>query len=164
MKRGISFEIPNKYGNFLGKILKPIEMSKLNWHVENVESYLVVKDQLADELFPQQLNGMAGMGLRDYLENNTYYLIFADVKPHQKNRSRSYYRHHRNRVIQRKIKIAKQLEWQSRFTGYFAKGKVHCSCWMCTQKTNRNGYPHSQIMQLERLESLLCDYFNEGEF
>ncbi|MED3552549.1 hypothetical protein [Cytobacillus praedii] len=85
------------------------------------------------------------------------------MKPHKKNRNRAYYRHHRNRVIQRKTKIAKQFGWHSRFTGYFAKGKVHCSCWMCSQKTTRNGFPHSQIMQLERLESQLSDYFNEGE-
>jgi len=67
-------------------------------------------------------------------------------------------------VIQRKIKIAKHLGWQSRFPGYFAKGKVHCSCWMCSQKTKKDGLPHSQNIQLERLKSQLYDYFSEGEF
>ncbi|MGN7403539.1 DUF2691 family protein [Cytobacillus praedii] len=80
MKRGISFELPNKYGSFLGEIVKSIEMTELHWRVEDVESYLVEKDQLTDELFPKQLNGIAGLNLRDYLENHTYYLIFADLK------------------------------------------------------------------------------------
>lgn len=86
------------------------------------------------------------------------------MKPHIKNRSRAYYRHHRKRVIHRKTKIAEQTGWQSRFTGYFAKGKVHCSCWMCSQKTKKDGFPHSQNIQLERLNSQLFDYFSEGEF
>ncbi|WP_240620356.1 hypothetical protein [Peribacillus acanthi] len=86
------------------------------------------------------------------------------MKSYQKSRSRAYYRHHRNRVIQRKTKIAEQTGWQSRFTGYFAKGKVHCSCWMCSQKTKKDGFPHSQNIQLERLNSQLYDYFSEGEF
>ncbi|WP_216664724.1 hypothetical protein [Bacillus sp. WMMC1349] len=85
------------------------------------------------------------------------------MKPHQKNRSRAYFRHHRKRVIQRKIKIVKHLGWQPRITGYFAKGKVHCSCWMCSQKTKKDGFPHSQNIQLERLNSQLYDDFSEGE-
>lgn len=85
------------------------------------------------------------------------------MKPHQKNRSRSYYRHHRNRVIQRKTKIAKQIGWHSRSTGYFAKGKIHCSCWMCSNKTKYDGFPHSQIIQLERLSCQLSDYYSEAE-
>ena len=86
------------------------------------------------------------------------------MKPHQKNRSRAYYRHHRKRIIQRKAKIAKQLGWHPRFTGYFGKGKVHCSCWMCSQKTNKDGFPHSQVVKLERLNSQLFNYFSEEEF
>ncbi len=85
------------------------------------------------------------------------------MKPHNKNRSRTYYRHHRKRVIQRKTKIAKQIGWHSRFTGYFAKGKVHCSCWMCSQKTKTDGFPHSQIIRLERMNSQLYDYYSEEE-
>ena len=84
------------------------------------------------------------------------------MKPHQRNRSRSYYRHHRRRVIQRKLKIAEH-GWHVRFPGQFAKGKVHCSCWMCTQKTNKDGFPHSQIRQLEGLNNQLSEYFREGE-
>lgn len=82
------------------------------------------------------------------------------MKPHNKNRSRAYYRHHRKRVIQRKIKFAKQIGWHSRFTGYFAKGKVHCSCWMCSDKTKKDGFPHSQITQLESLNSQLSDFYS----
>lgn len=78
--------------------------------------------------------------------------------------SRSYYRHHQKRVIQRKVKIAKQLDWHVPYTGQIAKGKVHCSCWMCSQKTRRDGFPHSKTVQLEGLKSQLSDYFGEGEF
>jgi len=85
------------------------------------------------------------------------------LKPHQKNRSRSYYRHQRRRTIQRKAKIAEHNGWYVPSKGYFAKGKVHCSCWMCSQKTNKDGFPHSQIIQLERLKSQLSDYFSEEE-
>lgn len=35
-------------------------MTDLHLRVEDVESYLAVKGQLADDLFPQHLNGMAG--------------------------------------------------------------------------------------------------------
>lgn len=54
------------------------------------------------------------------------------MKPHTKNRSRAYNRHHRQRVILRKIKIAKQVGWYAHFTGYFAKVKILCLCWMCS--------------------------------
>lgn len=86
------------------------------------------------------------------------------MKPHQKNRSRAYYRHQRNRAIQRKAKIAEHNGWYVPSNGYFAKGKVHCSCWMCSQKTKKDGFPHSQNIQLECLNSQLYDYFSEGEF
>lgn len=85
------------------------------------------------------------------------------MKPHHKDRSQAYNRHHRKRVIERKTKIAKQIGWHSRYTGYFAKGKIHCSCGMCSNKTKKNGFPHSQVIQLERLNSQLSDYYCTGE-
>lgn len=80
------------------------------------------------------------------------------MKPYQKNRSRAYFRHHRRRVIRRKSQIAKHTGWHSRFSGYFAKGKVHCSCGLCAVKTKNDGYPHSQIKQLERMNNQLHNY------
>ncbi|KAB2331252.1 hypothetical protein [Bacillus mesophilum] len=85
------------------------------------------------------------------------------MKPHQKNRNLAYYRRHRNRVIRRKTKFVNQIGWQPRHHGYFAKGKIHCSCGMCAQKTNKHGFPHSQKVQLERLESQLSEYFREAD-
>lgn len=86
------------------------------------------------------------------------------MKPYKKNRSRAYFRHHRQRVIRRKSTIAKHIGWYSRFSGYFAKGKVHCSCSMCAQKTKKDGFPHSQIKQLERLNSQYNHYLCNREF
>ncbi|PAF21020.1 hypothetical protein CHH49_13300 [Terribacillus saccharophilus] len=85
------------------------------------------------------------------------------MKPFRQNRSRAYYWHHRRRVIQRKTKIAEHNGWHVRHTGYFAKGKVHCSCWMCTQKTNRDGLPHSQVIQWDRMNRQLGNYLNDQE-
>jgi len=61
------------------------------------------------------------------------------------------------------LKIAKQLGWQVPYAGRFAKGKVHCSCAMCSQKTATDGYPHAQVMQWERLSSQLADYLEGNE-
>ena len=83
------------------------------------------------------------------------------MKPHRTNRSRSYYQHHQKRVIQCKMKIAKMLDWHVPYAWRFAKGKVHCSCWMCSRKTNRDGFPYSQIIQLVRLNCQLSNYFSE---
>lgn len=44
----------------LNVFLIPIEMTDLHLHVEEAASYLAVKGQLADDPFPQHLNGMAG--------------------------------------------------------------------------------------------------------
>lgn len=86
------------------------------------------------------------------------------MKPQHQNRSRSYYRHHRRRVINRKMNITKSWDWNITHSGYFAKGKIHCSCYMCSSKTNRNGYPISQLKHIESMNSQIYEYFNEERF
>ena len=50
-------------------------------------------------------------------------------------RTRAYTRHQRQRIMNRKMNIAKHA-WGHipEKAGIFAKGKVHCSCGMCTIK------------------------------
>lgn len=55
MKRGISFEIPNTYGSFLGEILKPIDIPNFDWLIGGEESYFIVDDTLGDSLFPNMV-------------------------------------------------------------------------------------------------------------
>ena len=56
-------------------------------------------------------------------------------------RNRAYYRWQRNRTINRKIRIikciwsAESVMWALEKPGKFAKGKIHCSCWMCRTKS-----------------------------
>ena len=40
MKRGVSFEIANKYGSLLGEVLKPIDITAFSWRIGNGESYI----------------------------------------------------------------------------------------------------------------------------
>lgn len=80
MNRGIRFEIPNAYGRFLGEILKPMEVSNFDWFIGEEESYFVVDDTLGDSLFPDMIMGMNGEELQKIIDNNEYYLIFANLK------------------------------------------------------------------------------------
>lgn len=75
------------------------------------------------------------------------------MKPKKSNRTRSYYRHQRKRVIERKKKVVDQGYWfvPNEQYGRLAKGKVHCSCPMCSQKTARYGFPKSQLARLEAM-------------
>ncbi|MEW4285278.1 hypothetical protein [Priestia koreensis] len=81
------------------------------------------------------------------------------MKPNHKNRTRSYYRYHRRRVIQRKTRLAEHTGWHVPSVGYFAKGKVHCSCCLCAVKTNVDGYPHSEVKRLESCDDQMRTYF-----
>lgn len=85
MKRGISFEIPNEYGAFLRLILKPIDITAYNWYIGGEESYIVVDDKL-QPLFPEEVFGMDGLLLRNTLEHDSQYLIFASLKAFSKSK------------------------------------------------------------------------------
>ena len=80
MIRGISFEIPNERGRYLGDILKPIAVEGYNWWVGGEEAYLINGNELENYLFPGLIECMEGETLKDIIENNEYYLIFQDLK------------------------------------------------------------------------------------
>jgi len=84
LERGISFEIPNKYGRLLGEILKPFDTTKFIWRSGGVESYLLKGDELGELLFKDELNWMEGIHFKELIEDNNYYLIFADLKAYPK--------------------------------------------------------------------------------
>ena len=57
-------------------------------------------------------------------------------------RDRGYFRKQRKRTIHRKEGILRRiggedyvLAWSRGNRGRFAKGKIHCSCWMCRTKS-----------------------------
>ena len=87
MKRGISFEIPNEYGSFLGDILKPFETASFNWYIGGEESYFVNDGTLGELLLPEEVYGMDGVIFKGIIENNEYYLIFANVKAYPKEKN-----------------------------------------------------------------------------
>lgn len=77
MDRGISFEIPNEYGNWLGKILKPINGANCHWLVG--EGTQVVGDD-GEEWGNDAIGNMDGPTLQKHLCQSDYYVIFADLK------------------------------------------------------------------------------------
>lgn len=86
MKRGISFQLPiiDKYDSCLGDVLKPIDISTFDWRVSPVESYLVINDELDQDLFETDNEIMEGTNLKNLLENNMYWIIFADLQAYPK--------------------------------------------------------------------------------
>ena len=58
------------------------------------------------------------------------------------NRDKNYYRKMRAKHIRRKKKIANSVcynGWGYEYDGMYSKGKIHCSCPSCSQKTNNKG-------------------------
>jgi hypothetical protein len=57
-------------------------------------------------------------------------------------KTRALRRSQRRRIIDRKVAILKKyggegnvFAWSRGNPGHFAKGKIHCSCWMCRSKS-----------------------------
>lgn len=61
----------------------------------------------------------------------------------KRNRSREYYRAVRAKSIERKWKIAHDY-WYVKAPGVLSKGKIHCSCYLCSEKSKYIGRPVSE--------------------
>ncbi|HDX9611395.1 TPA: hypothetical protein ROY01_002440 [Bacillus toyonensis] len=69
-------------------------------------------------------------------------------------RTRAYTRHQRQRTMRRKMNIAKHAwGYTPEIPGIFAKGKVHCSCGMCTIKWRTEGPPASVQKWLYKIDT-----------
>ncbi|MEM4992713.1 DUF2691 family protein [Priestia sp. SB1] len=80
MKRGITFEIPNTYGNYLSDILEPLSALELFWSIEEQEIYTVQGDRLSDTLLFPNNTTIENKPFWERLEGNEYYIIFSDLK------------------------------------------------------------------------------------
>lgn len=77
-------------------------------------------------------------------------------------RSKGYVREQRKRAITKKLRILKDVRYFDDCEGFEAfvnnpvsvggldKGKVHCSCGMCAEKTRKVGWKHSDKRKLEK--------------
>ncbi|WP_407944607.1 DUF2691 family protein [Paenibacillus swuensis] len=85
MKRGIQLEIQNEWGNYLGDVLLPFNISQFDWYIGGEEAY---QDTGGSEpLFQGEIYGMKGQDLSEILNSSNYYIIFANFKAFPKGES-----------------------------------------------------------------------------
>lgn len=95
------------------------------------------------------------------------------------NRDRSYYRKMRAKHIRRKKKLAENnfgSGWHFEYDGMYSKGKIHCSCPLCSAKTRNKGkrrllhgnyatslnYKHSDMCKILSMEDELREFAKVG--
>ena len=80
------------------------------------------------------------------------------------NRTRDYYRKQRAKHINRKKRIIHELidYWGYKHDGVLSKGKIHCSCWMCSGKTKVHGWKPRDLRELEGIKCELNEYYREA--
>lgn len=91
------------------------------------------------------------------------------------NRDKNYYRKMRAKHIRRKKKITDSIcynGWGYEYDGMYDKGKIHCSCPSCSQKTNNKGkhrlkhgnyapsknWKHSDLQKIQKMENEIKEY------
>lgn len=77
--RGISFEIPNKYGKQLVDILQEIDVVSWHWRIGGGEAYIIENNTLGKDLFDSETI-LSGDAFLERIAENDYYLIFTDLK------------------------------------------------------------------------------------
>lgn len=88
-------------------------------------------------------------------------------KPYRTTRSRDYYRYQRERAIERKYKI-RIMQWGSQdaykyvrsrpnIYGQLNKGKVHCGCGLCTEKSKVHGYKKQDLAKINSMKRQVKD-------
>ena len=89
-------------------------------------------------------------------------------------RDRNYHREMREKHIKRKKRIANSYHhpFTLKFDGMYSKGKIHCSCPMCANKTNTKhlgkigisyspklkNWKHSDLVRIEAMRKEAYEY------
>ena len=91
------------------------------------------------------------------------------------NRNRAYYRKMRAKHINRKKRVG--WYWHYKYDGMYSKGKIHCSCGMCSAKTRNKkykrrhvhgnyapniNYKHSDLQKIQSMDDKEKDWVNES--
>lgn len=60
--------------------------------------------------------------------------------------------------------------WQFKYDGQYIKGKIHCSCPLCSCKTNNNGrwgvamnWKHSDAQKIMSMDSQIKEFVEKGK-
>ena len=77
--RGLSFEIPNEYGQYLFNILNAFDFKQYVWKTGGEEAYYIENGELGIPLFLKP-HVYTGEGLYKSISETDYYVIFADLK------------------------------------------------------------------------------------
>ncbi|WP_312648952.1 DUF2691 family protein [Aminipila sp.] len=76
--KGVSFQIPNEYGNYLSYLLEPLPYSDYQWLIDYNEIHLLHGNELIDKpLFNDNL--LTGNELYNIAKDNRYYMIFVTL-------------------------------------------------------------------------------------
>ncbi|RUS45366.1 DUF2691 family protein [Cohnella sp. AR92] len=87
MRRGIQLEIPNEWGNHLGEVLEPFDISRFDWYIGGEEAYQDVEGGEMEPLFQGETYGMKGRDLDEILNSKRYYIIFGNFKAYPQDAS-----------------------------------------------------------------------------
>lgn len=78
-------------------------------------------------------------------------------------RDRGYFREMREKHIKRKKKKSKHY-WYYKFDGQYSKGKIHCSCSMCRNKTYGGAWTpepnwkYSDKVRIDAMDKEISEY------
>lgn len=78
-------------------------------------------------------------------------------------RDRGYFREMREKHIKRKKKMSAHY-WHYKFDGQYSKGKIHCSCEMCRNKTGGGAWTpepnwkHSDKVRIDAMDKEISEY------
>lgn len=92
------------------------------------------------------------------------------------NRGKGYLRRERAKHIKRRKSLVEQLcyHWAPAFDGMLSKGKIHCSCPLCTTKSKNKGkrrymkknyapnynWKHSDKIKIDKMNQDLKDFID----
>ncbi len=83
--KGISFEIPNKYGTYLSEILEPLPYAEFQWSIDDDEIYKIKDGEfLSEGLFKDMSNVLSGNELYEIASSCSQYLIFITLRAFNK--------------------------------------------------------------------------------
>lgn len=80
------------------------------------------------------------------------------------NRNKAYYRRMRKGSIKRKKRLSEYYHWDVKCDSILSKGKIHCSCAMCSTKTRNKRYnlpddwKHSDLLKIQEMDDALKEY------